>query len=60
MILNTCNPIPALGRLRQDDLESKASLGYIVRSYLKKNPKNQTKTKTPHNPKKPNRRAKMQ
>jgi hypothetical protein len=32
-----CMPvIPALGRLRQEHLEFKASLSYLVRSYLKK------------------------
>jgi hypothetical protein len=29
--------IPALGRLRQEDLEFKTGLGYIIRTYLKIN-----------------------
>jgi hypothetical protein len=38
--------IPALGRLRQEDYEFQASLGYKTRLYLKQN-KTKLKTKVP-------------
>jgi hypothetical protein len=41
------NTFLALRKLRQKDLEFKASMDYIVRSYLKKKNK---KKKTPKNP----------
>jgi hypothetical protein len=34
--------IPALGRLRQEDLELEAMLGYIVRHYLKRKKRKET------------------
>jgi hypothetical protein len=37
---------PALGNLRQENLEFKASLGYMVRLYLKN--QNQNKQQTPN------------
>jgi hypothetical protein len=37
--------IPALRKLRQKNYEFKANLGYIVRPYLKKKKKKQTKSK---------------
>jgi hypothetical protein len=41
MVAHSCNPI--LGRWRQKDLQFYASLGYIVKTYLKK--QNKTKQK---------------
>jgi hypothetical protein len=38
--------IPALCRLRKEDLELEASLGYIVRSHLKKQKQKQTTAAT--------------
>jgi hypothetical protein len=37
--------IPAFGRLRQEDEEFKACLGYAVRPHLKKNQNSPSKTK---------------
>jgi hypothetical protein len=40
MVVHTCNP--RLGRLRQEDCESQASLGYIVTVCLKNNKQKKT------------------